>query len=124
MSEMALTAQHLLVIGKGHLLADAPIEDIVSRGATTVKVRSPRAHELSGLLSGRGATVRADDDHLEVTGMGAALIGDLAAERGIPLHELTPMQASLEEVFFELTDDSVDYHAGTGVQASSASTSA
>jgi len=107
------------VIGKGHLLADAPIEDIISRGATTVRVRSPRADELSGLLSGRGATVRTDDDHLEVTGMAAALIGDLAAEHRIPLHELTPMQASLEEVFFELTDDSVDYHAGTTVQAAS-----
>lgn len=124
MSEMAQTAQHLLVIGKGRLLADAPIEDIISRGATSVKVRSPRADELTGLLSGRGATVRPNDDHLEVTGMAAALIGDLAAEHSIPLHELTPIQASLEEVFFELTDEAVDYHAGATIPASSPSTTA
>jgi ABC-2 type transport system ATP-binding protein len=115
MSEMALTAQHLLVIGHGRLLADAPIEDILARGATSVTVRSPRADELSRLLSNRGATVRVVDQHLEVTGMAAAPIGDLAAEHGIALHELTPQQASLEEAFFELTDAAVEFHAGAAV---------
>ena len=112
MSEMALTAQHLLVIGHGRLLADAPIADILARGSTSVTVRSPRADELGRLLSDRGATVRAVDDHLEVTGMAAPPIGDLAAEHGIALHELTPQQASLEEAFFELTDSAVEFHAG------------
>jgi ABC-2 type transport system ATP-binding protein len=117
MTEMAMTAQHLLVIGHGRLLADAPIEDILSRGPTSVKVRSPRADELGRLLVGRGATVRPVDNHLEVTGMAAAPIGDLAAEHGIALHELTPEQASLEEAFFELTDSAVEYHAGGGPHA-------
>jgi ABC-2 type transport system ATP-binding protein len=121
MSEMAMTAQHLLVIGKGRLLADAPIEDILSRGATSVKLRSPRSAELERLLLGRGATVRTVDNHLEVTGMAAAAIGDLAAEHGIPLHELTPLQASLEEAFFELTESAVDYHAGDGMSGSNGS---
>jgi ABC-2 type transport system ATP-binding protein len=121
MSEMALTAQHLLVIGKGRLLADASIEDILSHGATTVKVRSPRADELGRLLTDRGAAVRTVDNHLEVTGMAAAPIGDLAAECGIPLHELTPLQASLEEAFFELTESAVDYHAGSNPQVTNGS---
>jgi ABC-2 type transport system ATP-binding protein len=121
MSEMAMTAQHLLVIGKGRLLADAPIEDILSRGATSVKLRSPRSDELEPLLVAGGASVRTVDNHLEVTGMAAATIGDLAAEHGIPLHELTPLQASLEEAFFELTESSVDYHAGDGSGGSNGS---
>ena len=113
MSEMALTAQHLLVIGHGRLIADASIEDILAHGATSVKVRSPRAEELGRLLSDHGATVRTVDTHLEVTGLAAAPIGELAAEHGIALHELTPQQASLEEAFFELTDAAVQYHAGS-----------
>jgi ABC-2 type transport system ATP-binding protein len=64
-------------------------------------------------LSDRGATVRTVDGYLEVTGMAAAPVGDLAAEYGIALHELTPQTASLEEAFFELTDAAVDYHAGS-----------
>jgi ABC-2 type transport system ATP-binding protein len=113
MSEMALTAQHLLVIGQGRLIADASIDDLLARGATTVKVRSPQSEHLGRLLSDRGATVRTVDGYLEVTGMAAAPVGDLAAEYGIALHELTPQTASLEEAFFELTDAAVDYHAGS-----------
>jgi ABC-2 type transport system ATP-binding protein len=115
MSEMAMTAQHLLVIGKGRLLADASIEDILSRGTTSVKLRSPRSDELGRLLVERGATLRTVDNHVEVSGMAAAAIGDLAAEHGIPLHELTPLQASLEEAFFELTESAVDFHASDPV---------
>src|SRR5262249_27080952 len=111
MSEMAMTAQHLLVIGHGRLLADAPIDEVLARGTTSVKVRSPRADELATLLRGRGATVQVAGDELRVTGMDAAGVGDLAAQRGIALHELTPQQASLEEAFFELTNAAVDFHA-------------
>jgi ABC-2 type transport system ATP-binding protein len=112
MSEMAMMAQHLLVIGHGRLLADAPIEELLARGTASVKVRSPRADDLTVLLTGRGATVEVAGDDLRVTGMDAAAVGDLAAERGIALHELTPQRASLEEAFFELTDAAVDFHAG------------
>jgi ABC-2 type transport system ATP-binding protein len=117
MSEMAMTAQHLLVIGHGRLLADAPIEELLARFTASVKVRSPRPDELTVLLTGRGATVEVAGDDLRVTGMDAAAVGDLAAERGIALHELTPQRASLEEAFFELTDAAVDFHAGPAEEA-------
>jgi ABC-2 type transport system ATP-binding protein len=113
MSEMAMTAQHLLVIGHGRLLADAPLDEVLARGTSTVKVRSPQADELGRLLSGQGASVRFVDGFLEVTGTTASDIGDLAAQHSIALHELTPQQASLEEAFFELTGPEVEYHAGT-----------
>jgi ABC-2 type transport system ATP-binding protein len=112
MSEMAVTAQHLLVIGHGHLLADAPIEELLARGRGSVKVRSPRADELTILLRARGATVEGAGDELRVSGIDAAGVGDLAAQRGIALHELTPHRASLEDAFFELTDAAVDFRAG------------
>ncbi len=114
MSEMALTAEHLIVIGRGRLVADAPIEEFVrqsSRG--DVIVRSPAGGALAGLLTQRGALVTAQTDGgLAVVGLDAAAIGDLAGAHGITLHELTPRHASLEEAFMELTQDSVDYHAG------------
>jgi len=89
MSEMALTADHLIVIGRGRLVADA-----------------------AGLLAARGAEVTAEPDGgLAVTGLDAATIGDLAREHGISVHELTPRHASLEEAYMELTRDSVDYRA-------------
>ena len=112
MSEMALTAQHLIVIGHGRLIADAAIDEILAHGSRWVRVRSPRSDDLTALLSSTGATVRAIDSHLEVTGVDAAAIGDLAAAHGIALHELAPQQASLEDAFFELTEGAVDYHAG------------
>ncbi|HEX5266440.1 MAG TPA: ATP-binding cassette domain-containing protein [Acidimicrobiales bacterium] len=113
MSEMALTADHLVVIGKGRLIADTSVSDFVKgKGQARARVRSPRVEELSGLLVGRGATLEpGPDGALLVTGLPASDIGDLAAERGLALHELTPVQASLEEVFMELTRDTVEYHA-------------
>jgi ABC-2 type transport system ATP-binding protein len=114
MSEMALTADHLIVIGRGRLVADAPMAEFVrqsSRG--DVIVRSRRGGELAGLLARHGAAVAAQTDGgLTVTGLDAGQIGDLAAASGIALHELTPRHASLEEAFMELTRDSVDYQAG------------
>ncbi|MGE5291358.1 MAG: ATP-binding cassette domain-containing protein, partial [Micromonosporaceae bacterium] len=113
MSEMALTADHVIVIGRGRLVADVPMADFVrqsSRG--DVVVRSPNGGELAGLLARHGAGVVAETDGgLSITGLAAGQIGDLAAASGITLHELTPRHASLEEAFMELTRDSVDYQA-------------
>ena len=113
MSEMALTADHLIVIGRGRLVADAPIAEFVQQGSRReVVVRSPRAADLAGLLAARGAAVTAEPGGgLAVTGLDAAAIGELASAHHIALHELTPRHASLEEAFMELTRDSVDYHA-------------
>ncbi|WP_026939893.1 ABC transporter ATP-binding protein [Humibacter albus] len=112
MSEMAQTADHLIVLGRGRVLADAPIADVIA-GATrrTVRVRSPRAPELAAALAGPDVTVTSfDDGALEVAGLQAAQIGDAAALAGIALHELTPVDASLEEAYLELTQDEVEYH--------------
>jgi ABC-2 type transport system ATP-binding protein len=78
-----------------------------------VRVRSPRSADLADLIGRAGGTVQSDDGALFVTGVDAPTVGDLAAQHGIALHELAPQQASLEEAFFELTDDSVDYHGAT-----------
>lgn len=111
MSEMALSANQLIVIGQGRLIADDSIEHILSRGTTSVRVRSPRAGELAVLLEGQGANVRAENDLLEVRGLDASAIGELANASGLALHELSPQQVSLEDAFFELTKSSVDYRA-------------
>jgi ABC-2 type transport system ATP-binding protein len=113
MSEMALTAEHLIVIGRGRLVADAPIEEFVGQSSPgDVLVRSPAGAALASLLTRRGAAVTAETGGgLAVTGLDAAAIGELARAHGIELHELTPRSASLEEAFMELTRDSVEYHA-------------
>jgi len=113
MSEMALTAEHLIVIGRGRLVADAAIEEFVRQSSRSdVLVHSPAGGALAGLLSQQGGAVTAETDGgLAVTGLDAAAIGDLARAHGITLHELTPRHASLEEAFMELTQDSVDYRA-------------
>jgi len=138
MSEMALTADHLLVIGKGRLIADTSVEEFVrSSSHRSVHVRSPQAAELAARCREAGATVRAqgsspaatalavgadagasadaaagsDPDVIEITGMDSAEVGKLAAAQGITLFELIPVRASLEEAFMELTRDSVEYQA-------------
>jgi ABC-2 type transport system ATP-binding protein len=120
MSEMAQTAQHLIVIGRGRLIADASLDEILARGASSVRVRSPRSAELVELIGHAGGTVHADDGLLTVTKLAARAIGELAAEHGIVLHELAPQQASLEDAFFELTDDSVEYHGAPSPNAAGA----
>ena len=112
MSEMALTADHIIVIGRGKILADAPVQEILARGeGSTVRVRTPRAGELEEMLRRRGATVSSPESgHLDVTGSTAPAIGDLAAAAGIPLHELTPVHGSLEDAYMQLTADDVEYH--------------
>ena len=115
MSEMALTADHLLVIGKGRLIADTSVDDFVrSSSQQSVHVRSPQAVELAARCREAGATVTdagTDPDVIEITGMDSAEVGKLAASGGIVLFELIPVRASLEEAFMELTRDSVEYQA-------------
>jgi ABC-2 type transport system ATP-binding protein len=117
MSEMALTADHLLVIGKGRLIADTSVDEFVrSSSGQSVHVRSPQAAELAARCREAGATVTGpnagtDPDVIEITGMDSAEVGKLAAAHGITLFELIPVRASLEEAFMELTRDSVEYQA-------------
>jgi ABC-2 type transport system ATP-binding protein len=127
MNEMAVTAEHLIVIGRGRLLADAPTEEVIARGSgQTVRVRTPDADRLTELINaaggsavlatnGNGGTANTggeQGDHspvLTVSGLPAARIGELAASSSIVLHELTPQLASLEDAFLELTADSMEY---------------
>jgi ABC-2 type transport system ATP-binding protein len=111
MAEMAVTADHLVVMGRGRLVADVPTAEFIRRaGGDGVRVRSPRAAELAGLLAGPDVVVEsAESGVLLVRGVGAEVIGDRAAQSGIALHELTPVQASLEEAFMTLTADEREY---------------
>jgi ABC-2 type transport system ATP-binding protein len=113
MSEMALVAEHLVVIGRGKLIADVPVDDFIRRGTRhQVRVRSPRLGELVALLHGPDVATRPiGESAVEVDGMTSEAIGELAAQHGIPLHELAPIEASLEEAFMEVTGGSVEYHA-------------
>lgn len=115
MSEMALTADHLIVIGRGKIIADAPVSEIVSRASgATVKVRSPHASRLVELLAGPAVTVTSlGDGLLEISGLGSEQIGETAAANGLVLHELTPVHATLESAYMALTADSVEYHSAT-----------
>ncbi|MFI1195590.1 ABC transporter ATP-binding protein [Micromonospora sp. NPDC020750] len=117
MSEMQQTADHLVVIGRGRLIADAPTAEVIAGGsaAASVRVRGPQPAGLTALarrLAGDGGVVEADGPHgLTVTGLTADRVGDLAYELGVALHELTPVAASLEQAFMALTDGSVEYAA-------------
>jgi ABC-2 type transport system ATP-binding protein len=109
MSEMALTADHLVVIGRGKLIADATVEALIGRsGHNRVRVRGPEVQRLRALLPEARATVAADDA-LVFTGTTAQAIGEAAAASQVVLHELAPLQPTLEEAFMELTDDSVEF---------------
>lgn len=110
MSEMALVASHLIVIGRGKILADSGIEDFIdSASAARVFVRAPEAARFREVLATAGATVAADGDGLDISGMGIEAIGEAAAANGIVLHELSSRKASLEDAFMKLTGDSIDY---------------
>jgi ABC-2 type transport system ATP-binding protein len=112
MSEMALTADHLVVIGRGHLISTGTVPDFIAQSTSQfVRVRSPRSSELARLLTAEYVQVTSEEDGaLSVSGMSADDIGDLAGASGIYLHELSPQMASLEDAFMELTRDSVEYH--------------
>ncbi|WP_328319677.1 ABC transporter ATP-binding protein [Streptomyces sp. NBC_00388] len=116
MSEMALTADHLVVIGQGRLMADTSMADFIAQNSRSyVRLRSPQQEQLSDVLHQAGYNpVPAGDGSLEVDGTAAADIGELAARNQLVLHELSPQQASLEEAFMQLTAESVEYHAHDG----------
>lgn len=111
MSEMSLTADHVIVLGRGRVLADAGISDLVSAWTrSAVSVRSPRAAELAQLVAGPDITVTSTESGLlDITGTTAAAVGDIAAQHGIALHELTPRSGSLEDAYLALTEGSVEY---------------
>ncbi|MCU1402600.1 MAG: type transport system ATP-binding protein [Microbacteriaceae bacterium] len=114
MSEMAQTADHIIVLGRGRVIADAPVADIVALAAgTAVRVRTPDAARFAPLLQANEAGISTiEPSLLEVTGLTAARIGELAAEERIVLHELAPINGSLEDAYLALTQDEVEYHAG------------
>jgi ABC-2 type transport system ATP-binding protein len=113
MSEMELTADHLVIIGRGRLIADTPLRDLGSRFQQAVFVRTPRTADLRAALEAAGATVSAEPSGgMLVKGRSAAEIGDLALARGVAVHEMTPRGVSLEDAYLELTRESVDYRAG------------
>jgi len=117
MSEMAQTADHLIVIGRGRLIADTSVQEFVRRASTdaNVRVRSPQASELREVLARRDVQVQSiEGGLLEVSGLNGEQIGELALQARIVISELTPQQASLEEAFMSLTGDSVEYHASAG----------
>ena len=113
MSEMALTADHVILVGRGRLLRDQSMADFIADASSdVVRVRTPRAGELAGLLGGPEVSIRrAGDQVLEVEGDSSEHIGTVAAEAGITLFELATQTASLEEAYMALTEDSVDYRA-------------
>jgi ABC-2 type transport system ATP-binding protein len=115
MSEMALTADHVIVVGRGRLMADMPMAELIAQASSNaVVVHSPQATELARSLVGSGVTVCSPEPGtLEVTGLTAAQIGDRARDLTISLHGLAPKKASLEEAFMEMTRDEVEYHAHT-----------
>jgi ABC-2 type transport system ATP-binding protein len=116
MSEMAVTAEHVIVVGRGELIADVSVAEFVrSASSSAVRVRSPEADQLTVLLARPDVTVTpADDGALRVSGISPADIGELARDHGIAIHELAAETASLEEAFMEMTADAVEYHATAG----------
>ena len=116
MSEMALTADHVIVVGRGRLLRDQSMaEFIAAASAEVVRVRSPQARELARLLAGEGVTIRdTDDGVLEVAGLSSDRIGTVAASAQITLYQLTTLDASLEEAYMSLTEDSIDFRSPPG----------
>ncbi|WP_017936250.1 ABC transporter ATP-binding protein [Nocardioides sp. Iso805N] len=119
MSEMALTADHLIVVGRGRLIRDMSVSDFISSASSeSVRVRSPQATELRELLLGKGATVSSSArNELDVVGLSTDEIGTTAAAAGLTLHELSPVQASLEEAFMELTGEAVEYRSHTAEES-------
>jgi ABC-2 type transport system ATP-binding protein len=115
MSEMAQTAEHLVVVGRGRLIADTTVAEIVGQASrdAMVLVRTSQADELARVLRRDGVTVQPrSDDGLEVRGLSGAQIGEIALREQIVVHELTPQRASLEQAFMSLTGGSVEYQAG------------
>ena len=119
MSEMAQTADHLIVIGRGRIIADAGTDEFINRHtAPSVRVRAVEQADLAETLTQRGALIESGSDGaMVVTGMDSAAIGGAASAHDITLVELTPLGSTLEEAYFDLTKDETDYHAGQLVDA-------
>ncbi|HUY85646.1 MAG TPA: ATP-binding cassette domain-containing protein, partial [Acidimicrobiales bacterium] len=113
MSEMALTADHVVVVGRGHLIDDAPTSRFIGRSAQSfVRVRSPQLDRLADALRAKGATVaQHPDNSLAITEMGCEQVGDLAADNNLTIHELVLHEPSLEAAYMELTKDDVEFRA-------------
>ena len=111
MSEMQLIADRVIVIGRGRLITDTTTSDLLrGLGAGSVRVRSPRLDELERALVPRAEVTRSAPDELEVTGLTAADIGDLAHSLDLPVHHLAEAEQSLESAYLRLTEGQVDYH--------------
>ena len=121
MSEMAVTADHLIVIGRGRIIADAPIQDIINgKGRIRTRVRTDQPDQLMHLLAGDGVSVELKENELlEVAGLDPRQIARAALDSRVMIYELTPLQASLEEAYMDLTKDEVEYHSliATGAAA-------
>src|SRR3954447_1387899 len=120
MSEIALTADHLIVVGRGRLIADASVGEIVQQASknAAVLVRGARRDALRAALAGPGVVIEElDGERLEVHGLSGRQIGEIALREGLVLDELTPRQATLEDAFMALTGDSVEYHATAVTEA-------
>ncbi|WP_329334272.1 ATP-binding cassette domain-containing protein [Streptomyces sp. NBC_01352] len=119
MSETALIADHLVIIGRGRLLADTTVDDFVREaGGGGVKVATTEAQKLRSLLAGPDVTISSSSaEELLVSGRDAREIGAIAAQHGVPLYELTPQSVSLEKAFMELTSDAVEYHSAPAATA-------
>jgi ABC-2 type transport system ATP-binding protein len=112
MSEMAVTADHLIVIGRGNLIADMAVDEFVRRASgKLVKVRTPQASQLRDLVAQPDVTATVTGDEVQISGLSSDQVGEIAAANRIVLHELTPVQVSLEEAFMDLTRDQVEYKA-------------
>jgi ABC-2 type transport system ATP-binding protein len=109
MSEMALTADELVVIGRGKLIAAESVESFVARADSSIRVRSPQLDELAAAIRAEGASARRDGDALEVAGLSIEHVGTVAARIGAVLYELSPRLASLEEAFMRLTAEMCEY---------------
>ncbi|MCU1633249.1 MAG: Multidrug transporter ATP-binding protein, partial [Micrococcaceae bacterium] len=112
MSEMALTADHLIVIGRGRIIADAPIQSIIDgQGRARVRVRADRPQDLLGSLAGEGVTSQVlEPELIEITGVDARRIAEVALRERVLVYELTPLQVSLEDAYMQLTQTEVEYH--------------
>ncbi|HYI33753.1 MAG TPA: ABC transporter ATP-binding protein, partial [Glaciibacter sp.] len=118
MSEMAVTADHLIIIGRGRLIADAPLQEILAGvHDARIIVRTPDAARLAAAVAAAAVTVTSvSADSLEITGMSAPEVANVAASAGIAVHELTTHATSLEEAYLSLTDASVQYRATSSAE--------
>ena len=113
MSEMALTATRVIVIGRGQLIADSTVEELIKKSSgAVVRLKTPKSELVVPRLEAAGATVKpGEDGAVTVTGLSASAVGDIAFEAGAPVHELSPVEASLEEAFMELTQGNFEFQA-------------